>query len=165
MIRRPPRSTLFPYTTLFRSGPSRRQVTTLQLVCGAPNSTCSRYVLLDARSMSHLYPMRQPHTYARPTSALYDMLDPSSGTAIRFRDAESPMSHSHQSSPIFHCYSCSSMFIRSSRLRAATPAQSVQYEPERHAIGLLNAPPDIERSTQTHMKTFRPSHIKSRSHS
>src|SRR5256885_12270327 len=24
MIRRPPRSTLFPYTTLFRSGPSRR---------------------------------------------------------------------------------------------------------------------------------------------
>src|SRR3712207_7651633 len=25
MIRRPPRSTLFPYTTLFRSGPDRRQ--------------------------------------------------------------------------------------------------------------------------------------------
>src|SRR5256885_10891071 len=25
MIRRPPRSTLFPYTTLFRSGPVRRQ--------------------------------------------------------------------------------------------------------------------------------------------
>src|SRR6266478_3102082 len=25
MIRRPPRSTLFPYTTLFRSGPSRRR--------------------------------------------------------------------------------------------------------------------------------------------
>src|SRR5207249_9740097 len=26
MIRRPPRSTLFPYTTLFRSGPRRRQL-------------------------------------------------------------------------------------------------------------------------------------------
>src|SRR5258707_8568522 len=26
MIRRPPRSTLFPYTTLFRSGPHRREV-------------------------------------------------------------------------------------------------------------------------------------------
>src|SRR5258708_36559299 len=25
MIRRPPRSTLFPYTTLFRSGPARRR--------------------------------------------------------------------------------------------------------------------------------------------
>src|SRR5437870_8756338 len=25
MVRRPPRSTLFPYTTLFRSGPHRRQ--------------------------------------------------------------------------------------------------------------------------------------------
>src|SRR3712207_7546674 len=25
MIRRPPRSTLFPYTTLFRSGPARQQ--------------------------------------------------------------------------------------------------------------------------------------------
>src|SRR3712207_7546707 len=28
MIRRPPRSTLFPYTTLFRSGSSRRSATT-----------------------------------------------------------------------------------------------------------------------------------------
>src|SRR3989441_10315104 len=27
MIRRPPRSTLFPYTTLFRSGPERRAIT------------------------------------------------------------------------------------------------------------------------------------------
>src|SRR5260370_18412607 len=30
MIRRPPRSTLFPYTTLFRSSPSRRE---LRLAC------------------------------------------------------------------------------------------------------------------------------------
>src|SRR2546429_2704616 len=28
MIRRPPRSTLFPYTTLFRSGPARRHTGT-----------------------------------------------------------------------------------------------------------------------------------------
>src|SRR2546430_16189750 len=36
MIRRPPRSTLFPYTTLFRSGPGNRYVTAAkQLVAGA----------------------------------------------------------------------------------------------------------------------------------
>src|SRR3712207_6897427 len=33
MIRRPPRSTLFPYTTLFRSGGHRSQMTTGRLAC------------------------------------------------------------------------------------------------------------------------------------
>src|SRR2546422_6225622 len=32
MIRRPPRSTLFPYTTLFRSGPKERGITTEKVV-------------------------------------------------------------------------------------------------------------------------------------
>src|SRR5260370_19901064 len=36
MIRRPPRSTLFPYTTLFRSRPRPKSPTSLELV-----STCS----------------------------------------------------------------------------------------------------------------------------
>src|ERR1041385_9451457 len=35
MIRRPPRSTLFPYTTLFRSGPCRRRVRPPR-ACGLP---------------------------------------------------------------------------------------------------------------------------------
>src|SRR5947207_7096791 len=39
MIRRPPRSTLFPYTTLFRSSAA------LPLLCGAPPPTCSPLIL------------------------------------------------------------------------------------------------------------------------
>src|SRR3712207_7161230 len=38
MIRRPPRSTLFPYTTLFRSYTPRRLVVTLNLA-GAPSTS------------------------------------------------------------------------------------------------------------------------------
>src|SRR6266702_5566965 len=37
MIRRPPRSTLFPYTTLFRSAPARRTTRS-----GRPPATCPR---------------------------------------------------------------------------------------------------------------------------
>src|SRR2546430_11825682 len=39
MIRRPPRSTLFPYTTLFRSGPAleRRQASPAAAVCKRPS--------------------------------------------------------------------------------------------------------------------------------
>src|SRR2546427_2253789 len=36
MIRRPPRSTLFPYTTLFRSRASRRSRASLQTSAGCP---------------------------------------------------------------------------------------------------------------------------------
>src|SRR2546427_5674280 len=56
MIRRPPRSTLFPYTTLFRSGgPSERALAALEagcdmvLLCNAPESAAG---LLD-RSEEH----------------------------------------------------------------------------------------------------------------
>src|SRR2546430_5818988 len=34
MIRRPPRSTLFPYTTLFRSKPLNVEPTTMPTICG-----------------------------------------------------------------------------------------------------------------------------------
>src|SRR2546427_8519084 len=37
MIRRPPRSTLFPYTTLFRSGTGRQQVLQRLAVKGRPH--------------------------------------------------------------------------------------------------------------------------------
>src|SRR5688572_32552060 len=38
MIRRPPRSTLFPYTTLFRSNPARIRPTSNADRCGSPFS-------------------------------------------------------------------------------------------------------------------------------
>src|SRR2546430_3764354 len=41
MIRRPPRSTLFPYTTLFRSGGNSLQIITLALAGNLPNSATS----------------------------------------------------------------------------------------------------------------------------
>src|SRR5256885_7211149 len=50
MIRRPPRSTLFPYTTLFRSPPPRRQPGQIapSAVSGAP--PCRRAGNLDRKS-------------------------------------------------------------------------------------------------------------------
>src|SRR3712207_7196360 len=44
MIRRPPRSTLFPYTTLFRS------MTSLNLVLAGPTSDYQQYVSESARN-------------------------------------------------------------------------------------------------------------------
>src|SRR2546426_6583156 len=40
MIRRPPRSTLFPYTTLFRSPPTR-SATSSRATASAPTATCA----------------------------------------------------------------------------------------------------------------------------
>src|SRR3989454_6399870 len=46
MIRRPPRSTLFPYTTLFRSSPSRKQRNTPAPAEPASSRPASGFVLL-----------------------------------------------------------------------------------------------------------------------
>src|SRR5260370_23654869 len=52
MIRRPPRSTLFPYTTLFRSaGMSSRRVSTRSLAWSG--MSCAVMALLIARSEEH----------------------------------------------------------------------------------------------------------------
>src|SRR5258708_22172821 len=40
MIRRPPRSTLFPYTTLFRSSPALRELEARLVPCGARRQPC-----------------------------------------------------------------------------------------------------------------------------
>src|SRR5260221_10780469 len=66
MIRRPPRSTLFPYTTLFRSGPAsragRRSATATPTIsrrrrrrCGTTSTTSStsRPLSTSARSEEH----------------------------------------------------------------------------------------------------------------
>src|SRR5689334_23553451 len=43
MIRRPPRSTLFPYTTLFRSGRGHRVYEDVGVVEGARGRRCGKY--------------------------------------------------------------------------------------------------------------------------
>src|SRR5256885_6422047 len=50
MIRRPPRSTLFPYTTLFRSGPI--QQVAQRAVSGEAEDCSQVYVCADAKSRS-----------------------------------------------------------------------------------------------------------------
>src|SRR5260370_31023198 len=52
MIRRPPRSTLFPYTTLFRSRQDAREVKVTFLRCRRPPSVC-QLTRVSARSEEH----------------------------------------------------------------------------------------------------------------
>src|SRR5256885_12858259 len=53
MIRRPPRSTLFPYTTLFRSGPNQNWT-------AAENSLRLRYYLDDRLNYAAMVPPDKP---------------------------------------------------------------------------------------------------------
>src|SRR5256885_11919832 len=56
MIRRPPRSTLFPYTTLFRSLPSR----SLPKTCNNCSPTCGRKPRASSRSEEHTSELQSP---------------------------------------------------------------------------------------------------------
>src|SRR5258708_10871086 len=56
MIRRPPRSTLFPYTTLFRSWPHSGQPTRL----ASADSWCSRITDRRKRSEEHTSELQSP---------------------------------------------------------------------------------------------------------
>src|SRR2546426_8614738 len=72
MIRRPPRSTLFPYTTLFRSGSTQliesvraRNVTRLSSVPGIGRKTAERILVdladrLESRSEEHTSELQSP---------------------------------------------------------------------------------------------------------
>src|SRR5437762_9731099 len=51
MIRRPPRSTLFPYTTLFRSAPTR---------CHCPSGGTHLSILCSVRSEEHTSELQSP---------------------------------------------------------------------------------------------------------
>src|SRR5947208_5459410 len=69
MIRRPPRSTLFPYTTLFRSGrgiPNRRPALPWSAPCGAPPPDVGQDVLVVAgdRKSTRLNSSHQIISYA-----------------------------------------------------------------------------------------------------
>src|SRR3712207_7811141 len=48
MIRRPPRSTLFPYTTLFRSFPNEAQTLLVEIVGAGPRAMARRDRALDS---------------------------------------------------------------------------------------------------------------------
>src|SRR5438132_3075465 len=69
MIRRPPRSTLFPYTTLFRSQTTLKNLATLGRVIAA-NSTASLAFANQADAREILSALKaEPHVVA---AALYD---------------------------------------------------------------------------------------------
>src|SRR5258708_15517553 len=60
MIRRPPRSTLFPYTTLFRSRKTWDAKTQLSLNIGAPHRIVGLQVCLRKRSEEHTSELQSP---------------------------------------------------------------------------------------------------------
>src|SRR5256885_4858352 len=63
MIRRPPRSTLFPYTTLFRSSMSRPSKSSLAIKLKFAASSASRWVKLPEitnRSEEHTSELQSP---------------------------------------------------------------------------------------------------------
>src|SRR2546430_11965633 len=65
MIRRPPRSTLFPYTTLFRSGnrPAQVRLRVVAGVAGPRVQVTARHPQVDAREAERaLYPRSEEHT-------------------------------------------------------------------------------------------------------
>src|SRR3712207_7118039 len=66
MIRRPPRSTLFPYTTLFRSGGF------LQYVAGQDRGDPSIYCIVDLHSITVEYDAQQLRERAYDLFALLD---------------------------------------------------------------------------------------------
>src|SRR6266508_3092569 len=88
MIRRPPRCTLFPYTTLFRSRPDRRRPPpTQRRAQGAPGSRARLHPGRRARETGRGgVPGRQPAP-ARPRSdvarAPHAPADPGRGTPLR----------------------------------------------------------------------------------
>src|SRR5438552_13897912 len=59
MIRRPPRSTLFPYTTLFRSNPNRNALSRMP-VRYAPRPACCRALPPFRRSEEHTSELQSP---------------------------------------------------------------------------------------------------------
>src|SRR3712207_6911688 len=62
MIRRPPRSTLFPYTTLFRSFPTVGQITETITLVGQVNSTVGTGTLTNTVSISGSGERSEEHT-------------------------------------------------------------------------------------------------------
>src|SRR2546426_9115526 len=64
MIRRPPRSTLFPYTTLFRSGPGGGPLGLLPCRCevirAIMTGIAARRAALSARSEEHTSELQSP---------------------------------------------------------------------------------------------------------
>src|SRR5688572_32566081 len=69
MIRRPPRSTLFPYTTLFRSGVANQEAFSASLLALARRDTNIIVVTSDSRGSGKLGPFGQDRKSTRLNSS------------------------------------------------------------------------------------------------
>src|SRR5256886_17466617 len=90
MIRRPPRSTLFPYTTLFRSETGTGKTLTLKMAAGllAPNSGSVVVLGNEISEMSEveLLPFRRKIGFVFQEGALFDSMTVGENVAYRLRE-------------------------------------------------------------------------------
>src|SRR2546427_12376411 len=75
MIRRPPRSTLFPYTTLFRSLAKVECALTAALATFAANERLARLILLEAVSLGPTYQAKRAEVADRFAALIQGDLD------------------------------------------------------------------------------------------
>src|SRR3712207_7156604 len=95
MIRRPPRSTLFPYTTLFRSGEAEqegRAVAGVDVLVEGPRRHCE-YVLI--------FPVQLPAAHQRVARALDDMVIRTADVAVDRKSTRLNSSHANISYAVF----------------------------------------------------------------
>src|SRR3989441_6920027 len=74
MIRRPPRSTLFPYTTLFRSALQHPNIVTLYELGEADRQLFIAMELIDGRDLSSLIALREPLALERKLDVVIEVL-------------------------------------------------------------------------------------------
>src|SRR3712207_8874153 len=83
MIRRPPRSTLFPYTTLFRSG-------ALRSICGRVRSISWSYFTPEGHAVTHAMQPRQRSKCMRISG---DACEPSDRKSTRLNSSHANISY------------------------------------------------------------------------
>src|SRR2546430_8404897 len=102
MIRRPPRSTLFPYTTLFRSARSHFIRPNWRAICPSTCSTCRR---VNCRSEEHTSELQsQSNLVCRLLLEKKNRLDLHADTLISIRSSiHLGRNHTEPSSPVPPC--------------------------------------------------------------
>src|SRR5256886_17665603 len=87
MIRRPPRSTLFPYTTLFRSPSGSGKTTLLRMIAGLETPTAGE-ILIGGRVVNELSPRDRRIAMVFQSYALYPHLSVYKNIAFPLRSEE-----------------------------------------------------------------------------